>query len=88
MRHLMRAETRERPGTDRGTGSGATRSDATGNDATGTVKTWHMVRGAETLAMCGRQLAADSVTRSDEDWGRTEEPMCHTCGALYLREVP
>ena len=26
--------------------------------------------------------------RSDREWGNTAEPSCHTCGAMYLREVP
>ncbi|GAB3116537.1 hypothetical protein GCM10027160_25830 [Streptomyces calidiresistens] len=88
MRHLMRAETVGTPGTPGDTGRADGPRDGRGTDTAVAVKTWHMVRGQETRAMCGRQLAADSITRSDEDWGRTEEPMCHTCGALYLREVP
>ncbi|MDB1086673.1 hypothetical protein PJ985_03705 [Streptomyces sp. ACA25] len=54
----------------------------------GAVKTWHMSRGADIDAMCGRKLAPHAETRSDDAWGSTEEPFCHTCGALYLREVP
>jgi hypothetical protein len=57
-------------------------------DRPGVVKTWHMVRGEEAVAMCGRTLPAGADTLSDQDWGRTPEPDCHTCGALYLREVP
>lgn len=55
-----------------------------------TVRSWHMVREQElpALAMCGRELDAEAEVRPDSDWGRTAEPMCHTCGALYLREVP
>lgn len=53
-----------------------------------TVKSWHIVRGGETEAMCGHLLLPDAEARPDTDWGRTPEPMCHTCGALYLREVP
>ncbi|MDT0269557.1 hypothetical protein RM844_25060 [Streptomyces sp. DSM 44915] len=52
------------------------------------VKTWHMVRQGERAAMCGRELRPDARGLSDAEWGRTPEPMCHTCGALYLREVP
>ena len=52
------------------------------------VVSWHMVRGRASEAMCGRELSADAELRPDADWGRTDEPMCHTCGALYLREVP
>lgn len=54
----------------------------------GAVRSWHMVRGEETVAMCGRELDPEAATRPDEEWGRTAEPFCHTCGALYLREVP
>ncbi|GGO87104.1 hypothetical protein [Wenjunlia tyrosinilytica] len=52
------------------------------------VKIWHMVRKTGSVAMCGRELEAGSPTRSDEAWGSTEEPFCHSCGAMYLREVP
>ncbi|MFG2191433.1 hypothetical protein [Streptomyces sp. NPDC048639] len=54
----------------------------------GPVKTWHMVRGSGTTAMCGRALDPVAASRPEEDWGRTREICCHTCGALYLREVP
>jgi acetone carboxylase gamma subunit len=47
-----------------------------------------MVRGTETTAMCGRELDPKSAVLPADDWGRTREPFCHTCGALYLREVP
>ncbi|WP_326598433.1 hypothetical protein [Streptomyces sp. NBC_01803] len=73
MRHLMRAEYEDaEPGTGR----------------PGPVKTWHMVRGEDAVAMCGRVLQPGAEALSDEEWGRTAEPFCHTCGALYLREVP
>lgn len=53
------------------------------------VKIWHMVRLDGTEAMCGRKLEPDAVTQEAELWGTPEaEPFCHTCGALYLREVP
>jgi acetone carboxylase gamma subunit len=52
------------------------------------VSRWHMVRGTDTMAMCGRELHPESATRPEEEWGRTREPFCHSCGALYLREVP
>ncbi|MGW7006215.1 hypothetical protein ACWGCW_26230 [Streptomyces sp. NPDC054933] len=53
------------------------------------VKIWHMVRAGETTAMCGRDLDAEAAARSSDAWGRPEaEPFCHSCGALYLREVP
>lgn len=53
----------------------------------GGVKSWHMVRAGERSAMCGRELTPDAKTLTDEEWGRTAAPCCHTCGALYLREV-
>ncbi|UGY94568.1 hypothetical protein [Streptomyces gobiensis] len=56
--------------------------------ALGPVKVWHMVREGETAALCGRDLSAQAATQSAEAWGATTEPFCHTCGALYLREVP
>ncbi|ARQ69403.1 hypothetical protein [Streptomyces marincola] len=52
------------------------------------VRTWHMVRGDEHVAMCGRVLRADADTLPEDSWGGTAEPDCHSCGALYLREVP
>ncbi|MYV99454.1 hypothetical protein [Streptomyces sp. SID3343] len=51
------------------------------------VKIWHMIRDAGHTALCGRVLTPDSETRSDVEWGTTH-PLCHTCGALYLRQVP
>lgn len=74
MEHEMRAEYVE------GVSSG---------DADGHVKVWHMVRLDGTEAMCGRDLAPDSPTQSSDAWGTPQgEPFCHSCGALYLREVP
>ncbi|MEU6081020.1 hypothetical protein [Streptomyces sp. NPDC047108] len=64
---------------------GAGAPDGTGP---GPVKTWHMVRGSDTTAMCGRELDPAAASRPEEAWGRTREICCHTCGALYLREVP
>ncbi|MCG6494846.1 hypothetical protein [Kitasatospora sp. A2-31] len=52
------------------------------------VKLWHMVRGTEAVAMCGRELADDAPVREATDWGKTAELCCHTCGAYYLRETP
>ncbi|WP_103502400.1 MULTISPECIES: hypothetical protein [Streptomyces] len=52
------------------------------------VRSWHMVRGTSTTAMCGKALRADAAARSDAGWGDDPSMMCHTCGALYLREVP
>lgn len=54
----------------------------------GPVRNWHMVRDAETTAMCGRELRPQAAVKPENDWGRTRERCCHTCGALYLREVP
>lgn len=80
MRHEMRAEHEhegEGEGRDEGPGGGG-----------GAVRSWHMARDGEATAMCGRALAPGAKTLPDEEWGRTTEPCCHTCGALYLREVP
>ncbi|WP_230423633.1 hypothetical protein [Streptomyces radicis] len=73
MRHVVRAEYRY--------------------DAPDEVKTWHMVRERRNgeighVAMCGRRLREDAETRPGTEWGRTDEVFCHSCGALYLREVP
>ncbi|MEZ0066315.1 hypothetical protein ABIA32_002325 [Streptacidiphilus sp. MAP12-20] len=54
----------------------------------GTVKAWHMMKDGRLTALCGRDLAADAATLTDHDWAHTSEPICHTCGALYLRQVP
>jgi hypothetical protein len=47
-----------------------------------------MVRDEEAVAMCGRALTPGAAVLPEEEWGRTPEPFCHTCGAMYLREVP
>ncbi|TVL94070.1 hypothetical protein [Streptomyces sp. SAJ15] len=73
MEHEMRAEYEE---------------GSSGRVAGAPVKIWHMVRGVGTVAMCGRELDADSETRPADDWGTVEVPFCHSCGAMYLREVP
>lgn len=52
------------------------------------VRLWHMVRGAEQVAMCGRELEAGAPVRDAVDWGKTPELCCHTCGAYVLRESP
>ncbi|WP_030375293.1 hypothetical protein [Streptomyces rimosus] len=53
------------------------------------VKIWHMVRLDGTLSMCGRELQPDAAVQSADAWGTSAaEPFCHSCGALYLREVP
>ncbi|MCT9088764.1 hypothetical protein N4G70_07755 [Streptomyces sp. ASQP_92] len=54
-----------------------------------TLKEWHMVRGEEQRSMCGRDLAEGAAELPDDAWGTdSARPFCHTCGALYLREVP
>ncbi|MGG7570239.1 hypothetical protein [Streptomyces sirii] len=53
------------------------------------VKIWHMVRLDETQAICGHDLDPGSATQPSDAWGtHAAEPFCHSCGALYLREVP
>jgi hypothetical protein len=84
MEHMMRAEYAEQERAEEGPAERAQRAEHPER----TVRSWHMVRGHQTQAMCGRELTPDAELRSDEYWGRTAEPMCHTCGALYLREVP
>ena len=74
MEHEMRAEYAE--------GAAPGQQDAE-------VKIWHMVRLEGTTAMCGRELYADAPTQPADAWGTPQgEPFCHSCGALYLREVP
>lgn len=55
---------------------------------TGPVKTWHMVRDENDVAMCGRDLSADSATREQTEWGTTKETCCRACGVIYLQSVP
>lgn len=52
------------------------------------VKIWHVVRRDGLTAMCGRDLLPDSAERSIDAWGTGELRICHSCGALYLRESP
>ncbi|MFC5718720.1 hypothetical protein ACFP1Z_00820 [Streptomyces gamaensis] len=52
------------------------------------VKIWHVVRQDALTAMCGRDLEPGSAERSIDDWGTGTLPICHSCGALYLRESP
>ncbi|MFJ3204710.1 hypothetical protein [Streptomyces sp. NPDC086989] len=54
----------------------------------GEVKTWHVVREEEATGMCGRELSPEAALRSVDDWGNAGMPICHSCGALYLRESP
>ncbi|UNO39993.1 hypothetical protein [Streptomyces sp. MST-110588] len=74
MEHEMRAEY--------AAGASAKQPDAR-------VRAWHMVRGHELTAMCGRELDQDAETQSADLWGTADSaPFCHSCGAMYLREVP
>ncbi|MCA6090937.1 hypothetical protein LE181_01950 [Streptomyces sp. SCA3-4] len=52
------------------------------------VKTWHVVRMEDSTALCGRDLHPAAPTRSVDLWGTGQVPICHSCGALYLRETP
>jgi len=54
----------------------------------GGVKSWHIVAGDSTTAMCGRELDADAETRDPTRWAEQPGLSCHTCGALFLREAP
>ncbi|MEY9846013.1 hypothetical protein [Streptacidiphilus sp. MAP5-3] len=54
----------------------------------GTIKAWHMMKDGALTALCGRELGEDAATMTDAGWAHTREPICHTCGALYLRQVP
>jgi hypothetical protein len=58
-----------------------------GGGTRGRVRSWHMVRVGETVAMCGKPLSPGGTTLPEEEWGRPPEMCCHTCGAMYLREV-
>ncbi|MCX4553916.1 hypothetical protein OG204_31540 [Streptomyces sp. NBC_01387] len=54
-----------------------------------TVRFWHMVHVSEETALCGRELDPAAPKQSPDTWGTPEsQPFCHTCGALYLRQVP
>ncbi|MEF3115953.1 hypothetical protein [Streptomyces chrestomyceticus] len=76
MEHEMRAEHAED-------------AEAGSPQAGGPVKLWHMVRLDGTRSMCGRELRPDAAVQSADAWGTAAaEPFCHSCGALYLREVP
>lgn len=72
MRHAMRAEYADQGAAGR---------------APGPVVSWHMVRDGESMGMCGKMLLPGARTLPETAWGHTDEPFCHTCGALYLREV-
>lgn len=51
------------------------------------VKIWHMVEAGELEGLCGRDLSTHAATQSEERWGQMRDPFCHSCGALYLRQV-
>ncbi|QMU80328.1 hypothetical protein GXW83_16675 [Streptacidiphilus sp. PB12-B1b] len=54
----------------------------------GAVRQWHMTADGASVALCGRELEPGAARLSTDAWGHTEEKFCHTCGALYLRQVP
>jgi hypothetical protein len=54
----------------------------------GGVKSWHIVLGDGTTAMCGRELEDGSELRDPARWSEQPGLSCHTCGALLLRESP
>lgn len=54
----------------------------------GEIKLWHMMKDGALTALCGHDLDPAAPVAHDSDWSHTTEPVCHTCGALYLRQVP
>lgn len=52
------------------------------------VRFWHVVADGSAEALCGRAIDEDAAHLPVADWGDTPDPMCHTCGALWLRQVP
>ncbi|MBB4947993.1 hypothetical protein F4556_003528 [Kitasatospora gansuensis] len=54
----------------------------------GGVKSWHITVGDTITAMCGHELVAGGETREPTRWSEQPDLNCHTCGALFLREVP
>ncbi|WP_327294287.1 MULTISPECIES: hypothetical protein [unclassified Streptomyces] len=53
------------------------------------VQWWHIAHISETTALCGRELDPAAPKQSTDVWGTPEsQPFCHSCGALYLRQVP
>ncbi|GAA1164636.1 hypothetical protein GCM10009654_21850 [Streptomyces hebeiensis] len=62
--------------------------DASPREAGARFECWHMTRDHETTAMCGIDLDEAAATQTPDAWGTPEgQPFCHTCGALYLRQV-
>jgi hypothetical protein len=53
----------------------------------GPVKLWHMVRADGPTALCGCDLGPQAPSRTEDAWGTTSEPVCPTCGRLYLRQM-
>lgn len=52
-------------------------------------KLWHMTVHDGAEALCGLDLEPAAAVQSADAWGTAAgQPFCHTCGALYLREVP
>ncbi|BFV58178.1 hypothetical protein KCMC57_up32820 [Kitasatospora sp. CMC57] len=54
----------------------------------GGVKSWHITVGNATTAMCGHELETEAEVREPVRWAEEPGLNCHTCGALFLREVP
>jgi hypothetical protein len=57
-------------------------------DLNAQVKVWHVVRQGGVTAMCGRDLEPSAAVRPVDDWDTPGMSICHSCGALYLRESP
>jgi hypothetical protein len=64
------------------------RAEYADGGSSGKIRQWHMIRDNGTTALCGVELSPEAEKQSDEAWSHTHEKFCHTCGALYLREVP
>jgi hypothetical protein len=47
-----------------------------------------MMKDGALTALCNRDLDPAAPVAHDSEWAHTTEPLCHTCGALYLRQVP
>ncbi|MFI5529026.1 hypothetical protein ACIA8O_10800 [Kitasatospora sp. NPDC051853] len=54
----------------------------------GGVKSWHITTVGTSTAMCGHELESGAETREPTRWSEQPDLNCHTCGALFLREVP
>jgi hypothetical protein len=53
----------------------------------GPIRQWHMTSDGATVGLCGHPVNEDSERMSADAWSHTHEKFCHTCGALYLRQV-